>query len=446
MIQVVRATLQVLVVLQVCLCNISLFPLAEDMEKDFQAKAEAGEWVDLHVFDGQWPKRPEHVTKKERTIADGEIPQYVLDHCPLVHLYSEEIYMPSDVKEFVQHFRIEDKRGNEVRRGPLDIATSFAGLGGDDSSDLYLTSLEDFGKNPSWLLGYGPDYGTGRISNGPSVLIVVDKGNGWVDAFWFYFYPFNLGPFIMGAGPWGNHVGDWEHSLVRFLHGKPQYLWMSAHGGGSGYVYDAVEKKDHWRVVGGELQRTVLKRPLIFSSRGTHANYASIGQHAHDVPFFFSPLSDFTDRGPLWDPSMNFYAYTFDGETVTPFSQRERELGTDWLYYNGRWGDKQLIWSDKRQHWCLLQWTYIDGPYGPLKKNLQRTGLCQRGSWWTFQQGCPIRRMIKRGQGLDAERNDLVGDNCGIALYKIRPKWLRALLRLITWQGLFCTFMDYFTG
>ena len=59
------------------------------------------------------------------------------------------------------------------------------------SSEVFLTSLDDFDKDPKWLLGHLPEYGTGYNSKAPAILIVVDKGNGWVDAFWFFFYPFN---------------------------------------------------------------------------------------------------------------------------------------------------------------------------------------------------------------------------------------------------------------
>lgn len=388
---------------------------------------------------------------------NGQIPDYVIDNCPLVHLYSEERYWPSDIAEYVTHFDINDAQGNNVT-DPLEALTLYNlrqyyyytlanGTHTNISSDdTFLTSRDDFDIDPKWLLGSRPEYGTGHIKNGPAVLVVMDKGNGWVDAFWFYFYPFNLGPYIMGYGPWGNHIGDWEHSLVRFYQGEPKYIWMSAHGGGSAYRFEAVEKFKKLRRRNGKLTPEIVQRPIIFSARGTHANYASAGQHAHDVPFFFMPLSDFTDRGPMWDPSMNYYAYVFDGEKIIPSSDREKTIGISWLYFNGHWGDKKLPWNDSRQRWCPVQWRYIDGPTGPLNKNLPRISLCPHFPWWNFWRGCPARRLIKKGEGLDAEKNDLIGDNCGILLYKVKPRWLRSLLRIVTWRGVLCFIMDYFTG
>ncbi|SCV04544.1 LAME_0H19284g1_1 [Lachancea meyersii CBS 8951] len=397
---------------------------------------------------------PDAITDETRSLPyEGYIPDYVIDSSPLVHLYSEELYYPADISDFIKHFNIRTNNNSILKEAPLglhDLASMIPASAEKNDSvlseDTFLTALDDFDKDPRWLLGHKPDYGSGHIKDAPAVLIVVDKGNGWVDAYWFYFYSFNLGAFIMGYGPWGNHVGDWEHSLVRFYEGKPQYLWMSAHGGGGCYQYDAIEKKTHVRYGDTEPTSKILERPLIFSARGTHANYASVGQHAHDVPFFFSALSDFTDRGPLWDPSLNYLAYTYNGTVATPATDRERALGSEWLDYLGHWGDKQLARKDPRQKWCPVQWRYIDGPRGPLSKNLDRTGLCQRSKWWNFWGGCPARRSIKRGQGLDAEHNDLVGDNCGILLYRIRPKWLRSLVRLVMWRGVTCFMMDYFTG
>jgi hypothetical protein len=81
----------------------------------------------------------------------------------------------------------------------------------------------------------------GGRSEAPAVLLVMDKGNGIVDAFWFYFYSFNLGNVVLNVR-FGNHIGDWEHCLVRFHHGKPKALFFSAHSGGEAYSYDAVEK------------------------------------------------------------------------------------------------------------------------------------------------------------------------------------------------------------
>uniref|UniRef100_A0A060SXM1 ARAD1A05192p n=1 Tax=Blastobotrys adeninivorans TaxID=409370 RepID=A0A060SXM1_BLAAD len=361
------------------------------------------------------------------------IPDYVTKYAPLVYLYSEERYLPYGIDDFVSRFEIQDDDGTVVspnRTLGIEDLENFANY---SVESLYLTALQDFDSDPDWITGRRnvPDIETGRISRAPATCIVVEKDNGIVDAFWFYFYSFNLGPFVMGGGPYGNHVGDWEHSLVRFKDGQPQILWMSAHGGGSAYRFSAMEKL-----------RTDSSRPIIFSARGTHANYASVGQHSHDLPYYM--LSDFTDRGPLWDPRENFLAYKFDGENVT-FANgsepgREEKYG-NWLAYEGTWGDKRLPHSDPRQKFHPFEWRYITGPLGPLEKNLMRTQVCQRSKWWNFLQSCRIRHKVQAGEGIEAE-----GGGCALAFDGIRPLFLQYLLRLFTWRGWGCQFIDFVWG
>ncbi|PGH19050.1 hypothetical protein AJ79_00084 [Helicocarpus griseus UAMH5409] len=211
-------------------------------------------------------------------------------------------------------------------------------------------------------------------SKAPAVLIVVDKGNGVVDAFWFYFYSFNLGNVVLNIR-FGNHVGDWEHSLVRFHNGKPKAVFFSEHSFGEAYSYDAVEK--------------IGKRPVIYSATGTHAMYAAPGTHAYILPWGL--LHDQTDRGPLWDPVMNYHAYTYDhindtirAANVTPHAP------TEWFYYAGHWGDKFYPLGDSRQYRFAGQYHYVNGPLGPRFKNLGRKKICQGAE----TDPCVIRNWI----------------------------------------------------
>jgi hypothetical protein len=60
-----------------------------------------------------------------------------------------------------------------------------------------------------------------------------------------------------------------EHNMVRFKDGTPTHIWYSQHEYGEAYHWGAVEK--------------LADRPLSFSAKGSHANYATRGKHdLHD--------------------------------------------------------------------------------------------------------------------------------------------------------------------
>ena len=81
----------------------------------------------------------------------------------------------------------------------------------------------------------------GGRSDAPAVLVVVEKDEGVVDAFFFFFYSYNLGNKVFNVR-FGNHVGDWEHTLVRFQNGVPKAVFFSEHAYGEAYTYEALEK------------------------------------------------------------------------------------------------------------------------------------------------------------------------------------------------------------
>ena len=70
---------------------------------------------------------------------------------------------------------------------------------------------------------------------------------------------FVMAPSVLGLR-FGNHVGDWEHTMVRFVNGVPDVVYYSEHSGGAAYTYSAVEKSGD--------------RPVSYTAIGTHANYA----------------------------------------------------------------------------------------------------------------------------------------------------------------------------
>lgn len=255
-------------------------------------------------------------------------------------------------------------------------------------------------------------------STAPAFLIVVPKEDGVVDAFWFFFYSFNLGQKVLNVR-FGNHVGDWEHTLVRFKHGEPQSVFLSEHNFGDAYAYQALEKylpnpDGSGTMIGTWSNNTaskMAKRPVVYSAIGSHAMYASPGLHPYVLPWGL--LHDQTDRGPLWDPTLNLRSYIW-----TPRSQKLRSSNlnpkapTEWFHYAGHWGDKYYPLSDPRQYRFAGQYHYVNGPSGPKFKNLARRKVCQAPGG-----RCNIRHWIggDRARRLppeeDSEEGGLPGGN-----------------------------------
>ncbi|KAK6436306.1 hypothetical protein LTR95_007505 [Oleoguttula sp. CCFEE 5521] len=300
--------------------------------------------------------------------ASSGVPSFVLDYAPVVYLFSGEQYKPADIGAQLANTKPELNAAN-IANAPnpltLDNLNTLNGLGG---TNVYLTSTADVTTNPGWLKGVTPD-ASGKTGNAiSSVIVVNDHGGGNVDAFYFYFYAFDFGGIYFGVNV-GNHVGDWEHTMVRFVNGKPSQMWYSQHSNGEAFSYGAVQKYQ-----GG-------KRPVVYCANGTHANYAISGTHDHTIPNVnlpLGPLEDHTDAGALWDPTLSAYYYSFNAvsQKFTPY---DSSTPTNYLYFDGHWGDAQYPTNDKRQH-CVLGISqlckYTGGPTGPLDKQLNRTKVC----------------------------------------------------------------------
>ncbi|KAI0399817.1 vacuolar sorting-associated protein [Xylaria palmicola] len=390
-----------------------------------------------------------------------KIPGYVLDYAPLVHLYSEEHFWPSDTEDHIKHV-VPHVNGSPVNQtGPLSLSnlnklnvhTGFVTLESSDNVECRPKWLHSVRNVPHQLdngpSDYDVDIGTPerqrleedttwfdvdkehplhRISDprkvpdggahlrlpsrrshislsreqlrlatrylqnkpdeegysrAPATLILVEKGSGIIDAFWFFFYSYNLGQTVL-ATRYGNHVGDWEHAMIRFESGVPRAMYFSEHEGGQAYAWKAVEKRGN---------ATQAQRPVIYSAVGSHAMYAMPGNHPYVLPF--QMLKDETDRGPLWDPSRNIRSYWYDyaaaeGDGLEP-THENPNAPTGWFHFSGRWGDKLYSLSDERQWRLVGQYHYVTGPQGPKFKNLGRRKVCQTSR-------CRILHSIAEGQ------------------------------------------------
>ncbi|EXJ77425.1 hypothetical protein A1O3_09651 [Capronia epimyces CBS 606.96] len=281
--------------------------------------------------------------------------------------------MPSDILTHVLH-TIPFRNFEPIPDVPaldLDTLSSLNQYG----KAVYLTAIENVTSNPDWFLGETPDAAGALHNSTACAVVVIEKAEQEVDAFYFYFYSFNEGADITQVLPplnrifpdgrpgdhFGDHVGDWEHNMIRFKNGKPTGIYFSQHGSGQACKWDdgSCVSKD------GD-------RPVVFSARGSHANYPTEGNHTHD-----EALVDIADKGRRWDPIPLAYFYKYDPATDVLTPADPGTYPTDWFHFEGAWGDKKYKDSDPRQktvpYFGLKK--YDNGPTGPKFKHLVRKGL-----------------------------------------------------------------------
>lgn len=172
-----------------------------------------------------------HVVKR----APEGVPDFVVKYAPIVYLHSEDPYKPSNIEAQLANTeaRVDFKPVSDQQYTPDNLA-DLNNLGGEK---VYLTSKVKPDLNPEYLLGVLPDDDGATNGAVSSAIIVNDHGDGTVDAFYFYFYANDHGALNIG-----NHVGDWEHSMIRFVNETPSALWYSQHSNGQAFKYSTVQK------------------------------------------------------------------------------------------------------------------------------------------------------------------------------------------------------------
>ncbi|POS82778.1 hypothetical protein EPUL_006120 [Erysiphe pulchra] len=220
-----------------------------------------------------------------------QIPQFIRDFAPLVFLDKNEKYFPSDIAKHIENTTPFINK-TAINPPPSVTVENLDSLNqyNVNETKVYLTLKEPVENNPTFLLGTQPDENGKTVDATSCVVIVTDRGDGTVDAFYMYFYSFDKGNIVLSQ-ELGDHIGDWEHTMVRFKNGSPEALWLSQHAYGQAFSYGAMKKQGD--------------RAIIYSAIGTHANYATAGDHDHTIPgvtLSAGLLVDHTSDGKLWDP------------------------------------------------------------------------------------------------------------------------------------------------
>ena len=117
----------------------------------------------------------------------GGFPDFVTKYAPFAYLHSSEQYWPSDVKSHLEGVIPEI---NFKAVGPSPTLQTLSSL----PNNVSLTAKDSILKHNTafYTTIYGKPDGSG-LSGAPGTIIVVEKSGGIVDAFYFYFYSYNLG-------------------------------------------------------------------------------------------------------------------------------------------------------------------------------------------------------------------------------------------------------------
>ena len=139
--------------------------------------------------------------------------------------------------------------------------------------------------------------------------------------------------------------------------------------------------------------------------------YATPGVHPYVLPFGL--LHDVTDRGPVWDPALNLYAFTYN-ITSEAISQTDTSshVPTAWFDFVGHWGDKHYPLDDPRQYTFAGQYHYGSGPLGPKFKRLANEDICEHEGdckvWSSLEVGAA---KVRFSNGLDLGEGEVDDDD-----------------------------------
>lgn len=191
--------------------------------------------------------------------------------------------------------------------------------------------------------------------------------------------------------------------MIRFSNGVPQSVWLSQHANGSAYTFSSLKKDKSG------------KRPVIYFANGSHAIYPTVGKHDHTIPNLDLPipflLVDETDAGPIYDPVLSSYYYTYAAAastpdpwagTFTPISPSPASTPTSFLHFTGRWGDAEYPETDPRQKGKgLFSFKkFVGGPTGPTDKQLVRAQVWPQNQWSSGQRlrtGLGVKSWVRDG-------------------------------------------------
>nr|WP_255653721.1 MULTISPECIES: Vps62-related protein [unclassified Myxococcus] len=258
-------------------------------------------------------------------------------YAPRIYLHPGEYYMPSSVEFFLANVH--------------DTGTHLK-----TNQSLGCPSCTD----PAFLDGQRPDQTHVPVYIQKVRRTSLGMPTNVTDLIYWTFYPYNAGKEVcigydtgggclgVGKSTFGNHVGDWEHLTVRFIDGRPAYVYMSQHSHGGLFEFG---HKD--MALSGF-------RPTAYAAQGSHALYATPGKHTYEYLPNNGTLDDMTGHGVSWN--------AWDRPVIFHWQPMGTFTGSlAWLNITSDWGNDKAGCDNivsERSGECILN----GGPTAPLKK------------------------------------------------------------------------------
>ncbi|KAJ3114812.1 Vacuolar protein sorting-associated protein 62 [Phlyctochytrium bullatum] len=262
-----------------------------------------------------------------------------------------QTYAPLIRFHFLARVYLQDGNGVRAPSAPSPLTTSnldFLRTQGRDDSTEFLWVDGNVKADPSLPPETAFLYGSKAMDGVPIYAFVAPKRNGVVDLIYWHYSPYNLGK-STPLGRVGNHVGDWEHVVVRTVNGVATALDYHAHGGDGVRVVPANDKRVQW----------VEGHPVVYTALGSHGMWPQAGKNVYkSVAIVYDLVDDTGDGGVQWR--------TWGNVQTIAYKPNGGYTGNDaWLNYKGRYGNKadNSCWFHGIVGECLL----TDGPTGPAR-------------------------------------------------------------------------------
>ncbi|KAJ1552876.1 Vacuolar protein sorting-associated protein 62 [Cladochytrium tenue] len=249
-------------------------------------------------------------------------------NAPLVKYHPDETFFCSSVEYMFPHYAsMVYSDGSTVSGTPSsfsDTNLDFLYQEGVDAGGVYLAVSGEPTATPSLSSTYSYLYSTEAIGvSAPIYAFVAPKSNGVVDIYYWIFAPYNLGKNIAILGYVGDHVGDWEHIMVRTVNGVAVSVDYLAHSSGTGLgTLSVADSRITWSGT----------HPVAYTALGSHGMWPQSGSNVYDTIALVYNLVDDTGDGAEWSTWNNVY--------VINYLQSGGYTGSQaWLNYDGYFGN-----------------------------------------------------------------------------------------------------------